>query len=262
MRKHNHKFVEAEYLKGNIKLLSLYIGALVKNNLECLECNFLWKAAYNHFKSDNSGCPRCSEKLKPTHEFVKDNYIKSGIKLLSIYQSNKIVNDLECIKFGHKWKAAYNDFNSHNNGCPECWKLSNRGENHSSWNHELTKEDRENSYNRSHTPDNRLWREAAYNRDGHTCQCCNIRGGSLEAHHIDSWKDHKDDRFNIDNGVTLCETCHKAYHKACHKRWKNEVNHNSFYCWIAEQSIIKPSKWSWVILYPESMNVWLECFKR
>ena len=159
------------------------------------------------------------------------------------------------------WQAPYANFQGHNHGCPECWRLLNRGETHPHWNPNLTDEEREHSRNRSHMPENDLWRKAVLNRDDYTCQFCNVRGGTLEAHHIDSWKEHKSDRFNVDNGVTLCKTCHKAYHKACHKKWENEVNHNTFYLWMAEQSKIEPSKWSWVICYPESMKVWLEYFK-
>ena len=265
---HTHEFVKAEYLKISIKLLSVYINSKGKNDLECLDCGYLWRGTYHDYKNDNCGCPKCGIKKRTlsnthTHKFVENSYLKAGIKLLSIYVNSKVKNNLECLEFGHNWKAVYGNFQNSDSGCPECERLSRMGENSPNWNHELTKEDRENSKNRGHMPENNLWRKAVYDRDDHTCQCCGYsKGGTLEAHHIDSWKEHKDDRFNVDNGVTLCETCHKAYHKACHKEWENEVNHNTFYLWIAEQSIIEPSKWSWVILYPESMNVWLKCFKR
>lgn len=54
-------------------------------------------------------------------------------------------------------------------------------------------------------------REYVLFRDGHTCQCC--RGKSkdrvLNVHHIESRKTGGDAPNNL---VTLCETCHKAYH--------------------------------------------------
>ena len=179
---------------------------------------------------------------------------------MSNYINSAVKNDLECLKFGHKWQARYNDFRFDDNGCPECYLLNSRGENSPHWNHELTNEDRENSSNRNRDPNTRLWVKAVLDRDNHTCQCCNSRRSlTLIAHHIDSWKEFKSDRFNVDNGVTLCENCHKAYHK----RWgKDKANHNSFYFWMAEQSTVNPSKWLWSVRYFESMNEWLEYFKR
>jgi hypothetical protein len=41
---------------------------------------------------------------------------------------------------------------------------------------------------------------------------CNVRGGSLQAHHILPVRDHKNDLliFDIDNGITLCGKCHNT----------------------------------------------------
>ena len=260
--KHTQEFVEVEYLKGNIKLLSLYINANHKNDLECLECEYLWKATFNEFYNSNCGCPKCAGVAKHTHKFVENSYLKAGIKLLSIYVNNHVKNNLECLEFGHKWQASYANFQNRNSGCPECWRLLNRGKNHSRWNHDLTKEDRKNSRKRTHMPENYLWIKAVYDRDDHTCQFCNVRGGSLEAHHIDSWATHKSERFNFDNGVTLCETCHDA----CHKYHKDlgylSATHETFYFWMIRECKIKPENWLWIVQFPDSMSKRLFYSKR
>lgn len=59
----------------------------------------------------------------------------------------------------------------------------------------------------------RLWRLSVYERDGFTCQSCNERGGKLNAHHIKPWATNPDLRFDVSNGVTLCEDCHRKLHK-------------------------------------------------
>ncbi len=54
------------------------------------------------------------------------------------------------------------------------------------------------------------WRSLIFKRDDWTCQVCNVRGGSLQAHHIRPVRDHKNDLliFDVDNGITLCNGCH------------------------------------------------------
>ena len=53
------------------------------------------------------------------------------------------------------------------------------------------------------------WRSGVFKRDNWTCQTCRARGGYLEAHHIKSWKDYPELRYDVANGVTLCLPCHK-----------------------------------------------------
>ena len=53
------------------------------------------------------------------------------------------------------------------------------------------------------------WREAVFKRDNYTCQDCGISGVYITAHHINSWANYKELRFEVSNGKTLCEDCHK-----------------------------------------------------
>ncbi len=54
----------------------------------------------------------------------------------------------------------------------------------------------------------RSWRTAVFARDEYTCQHCRATGVYLHAHHGLSWRGFPDLRYDIDNGITLCETCH------------------------------------------------------
>ena len=56
----------------------------------------------------------------------------------------------------------------------------------------------------------RRWRDAVYKRDDYTCVFCGKRGGRLNPDHIKKFADFPDLRFNVDNGRTLCEKCHKG----------------------------------------------------
>ena len=56
----------------------------------------------------------------------------------------------------------------------------------------------------------RCWRAAVFERDNYTCQMCNVRGGYLQAHHIEPVHDNKNTLliFDVNNGITLCKKCH------------------------------------------------------
>jgi hypothetical protein len=55
------------------------------------------------------------------------------------------------------------------------------------------------------------WSQSVLARDGYSCTVCEDKG-KLHAHHKDSWNWCEERRFDIDNGVTVCDCCHKDFH--------------------------------------------------
>lgn len=90
-------------------------------------------------------------------------------------------------------------------------KLGIRGEDHWNWRggagterHQLMQQD-----------EYKQWRRGVFERDDYTCHECGVRGGYLEAHHIQSWAEYPELRYELTNGLTLCRRCHRkggGYH--------------------------------------------------
>jgi HNH endonuclease len=60
------------------------------------------------------------------------------------------------------------------------------------------------------------WRRSVLERDDYRCQACGRHCRKYErglaAHHIKSWADHPESRFDVNNGMTLCRECHLKLH--------------------------------------------------
>jgi len=58
------------------------------------------------------------------------------------------------------------------------------------------------------------WRKSVFERDGYTCKVCGIKSSAgsrvrLNADHIKQFAYYPDLRFDVSNGRTLCEPCHR-----------------------------------------------------
>lgn len=84
-----------------------------------------------------------------------------------------------------------------------------RGENHPQWKGGTTAENRKLRHTRIYAQ----WRKSVYRRDNWTCQRCHRKVKDIVAHHIKSFWTYLDLRYDVDNGQTLCRSCHKKVHK-------------------------------------------------
>ena len=54
------------------------------------------------------------------------------------------------------------------------------------------------------------WARIVKERDGNLCKKCGSNE-KLHAHHIFPWKENEEKRFDIENGMTLCNSCHSKH---------------------------------------------------
>ena len=83
------------------------------------------------------------------------------------------------------------------------------GNNHWNWKGGITEDMcRDNLY-----PGYKEWRDLVYQRDNFKCVECGCdESGKLQAHHIKDVANHKDMILDVNNGMTLCKSCHKEVH--------------------------------------------------
>lgn len=172
--------------------------------------NFCCRECYNQFHSKNTKECKCETCGKIFKSNQKDN-----------------ANRFCCRKCYNKWHNIKNKERT----CPTCGKIFSakssedkycsvachlyilhqtiKGENHPNWKGGVSKEN-----DRRDNNDYKNWRQQVYQRDNYKCIKC---GGKekINAHHLYSWKYYPDLRYEVSNGITLCEKCHIELHQRC-----------------------------------------------
>jgi len=87
--------------------------------------------------------------------------------------------------------------------CKDLYSHLMRGENH--WNYKGKNDKLQRTWSQY-----KEWHRKVLEKDNFTCQVCGKRGGKLEVHHIKSFADYPDLRFEVSNGIAVHKTCHLA----------------------------------------------------
>ena len=95
----------------------------------------------------------------------------------------------------------------------EKYRENMSGENHPNYNPDLTDENR--NYSRTVSGYNK-WKQQVKELAHHTCDCCGYVGyendGYMRSHHLNDYHSNKELATDINNGVCLCNHCHKEFH--------------------------------------------------
>lgn len=109
-------------------------------------------------------------------------------------------------------------------GCNKCKEKMNTQENNPNWKGGITPIHEQIRRSDEYVE----WRNSIFKRDNYECQCCgdNI-GGNLHAHHIQNFSECEDLRFDVDNGITLCDLCHNVNKYGSFHNVYNTRNNNA-----------------------------------
>lgn len=217
LRKTTEQFKkEVAILSNNqYEVLGEYKNDRTHIQMKHLLCGYIWNATPSHF-IQGKRCPKCAGNIKKTTiEFKAEVFELVGreFSVLSEYKGAKTkvrFRHNSAICNNHEFLMTPTDFLG-GKRCRRCHIINYTGENHHNYKVELTEADRlrRDLYN----GELRMWRDKVFKRDGYACQICKEHSHNLNAHHLNSWNTHKEQRFLVENGISLCKDCHLKFHK-------------------------------------------------
>lgn len=219
---------EAFENKGCVLLETDYINCKTKMRY-IAQCGHESEITFDAFLNADSMALRCPECQKINHYDVSkvQRIIKDrGCTLLSNTYVDRNASLEYIASCGHNETITLDKFLAgHGTLCKKC--ALPKAERHFNYNPDLTDEDRQRRDMQN--GEFRIIRRKAFSRDGYKCSICgDSRGGNLVAHHLESWNMSVDKRFELDNLVTLCESCHKMFHQKYGFGYNTEEQYKEF----------------------------------
>jgi hypothetical protein len=158
--------------------------------LNCSACDAEVSKRSDTLKLWSGMCLVCSRKELHSRPEMKEHHRQNGLKFIEKYGKIPSPN-IENRPRGEKHWA---------------YGISRLGEHSPNWKGGVTPENEIVRHSREY----KNWRLSVFERDNFTCvNCGDNKGGNLNADHIQPFCLFPELRLDIDNGRTLCETCHK-----------------------------------------------------
>jgi hypothetical protein len=178
-----------------------------------------WKCEHNKHEdflrtilnssTHNFRCPKCARINGHKKRIIDLTGLEQGELKILEYDEEK------SLEMGHSyWKCLCScgdiksmSIDSLRNGAITCGDKTKHytGEKSANWKGGITPE--RLSARTSLAYDN--WRDNVYSKDWYTCQCCGKSHGiNKQAHHLHNFSDNEELRYDVDNGITLCDECH------------------------------------------------------
>lgn len=200
-------------------------------NFKCIKHNKVFKNKFIHIST--GGYLKCcaNERIRESKLYKIDDVKKlsfdCGFEFLEdVYKGGQTKGRFRCLKHDKIMLSTFSSvIKNKSMRCCQIEKMT--GEKNRNYNPNLTDEERNFKRDNIKTGYSR-WRQSVYERDNYTCQVCgDDTGHNLNAHHILNWAHNKDKRFDLENGITMCFSCHIKLHKEF--GYNTNTNHLDFF---------------------------------
>lgn len=188
---------------------------------ECRNAMYKEQNADKWYLTECTVCQKEVKKLKSRKKYDRQPCCSYECRdeLVSRTQSKPMVT-LECPQCGkefevHPYRVRQQENITCSRSCAYYYRFAEDKTQHPRYNESITDEER---IDRRKLKANVIWRNEVLARDDFTCQLCGQYGGKLVGHHLNGYHWDKENRLNVDNGVTLCKTCHNDFHSTYSNR--------------------------------------------
>lgn len=203
------KYIQLHNRKDTL-ISTEYINNTSKLNFIC-EHGHSFMISWSDYQQ-GKGCRKCVRRYENKEEFLEviEEMYGDEYSILSDYINSQTKIKVRHNKCGNIFLTTPNSL-TQGHGCPNRFCCHVRGENHYKWNPLLSDEDRKNNESRLTMFGYKEWRNKVFQKDNYTCVICGAKR-ELIGHHLNSWNNCVEKRFDPDNGVTLCQSCHIDFH--------------------------------------------------
>lgn len=221
-RKTNEEFIKELTEKfPNFPIIPIdeYYNNNTKIRCKCLIHKDIVQTTPKRLLKGHNCCPKCLWEIKhnsrvgTNEEFLqKLKYNNIDVIPLEKYSgyNTKILFKCTC---GDLWLTTPQRVLLGNH-CKKCGYKNMVGEKNYFYNSNLTDEDRYNTQYRFRNPLYKNFIKQCFERDKYTCQITDKPScGDIVVHHINGYNWDINNRTNINNGITLCDSIHKEFHK-------------------------------------------------
>lgn len=208
-----NKFNELFLEKGVLPLVTKYNSEKELLPFKCVKHDIVVFKSISRLKKIFIICEKCMAEyrnnvFKTEQDIVIEEFKNNGLIVLENEIYLNYSTPLKCYCIYHPdniQEINRNQANRKYHGCTFCKEDMKLAENNPNWKGGITSESQKIRASEQYIN----WRNSIFERDKYTCQCCgDNKGGNLQAHHLENFSSNEELRFDIDNGITLCDLCH------------------------------------------------------
>lgn len=166
-------------------------------------------------------CAQCGKVFnKPPSHIRRAKRVFCDKECFDVFQREKSLRDgksrmVPCKVCGNLFRVVSCYASRYSTCSDRCLRKSRQDSSNPNWRGGLTEGLRKKAMSRR---EYKAWRTAVLERDGYRCVRCGIMDVVLCADHIKSWAYHPELRYAVENGRTLCVTCHRLTYYSNVKR--------------------------------------------